>query len=64
MSLPIKNEVKEYFEKLWGDCNRGAKWKGYRIRTLQDDVDSGDAIILDEDDLINYETDRKALPPM
>lgn len=64
MSLPIKNEVKEYFEKLWGNCDRGAKWKGYRIRTLQDDVDSGDAIILDEDDLVNYETDGKALPPM
>ena len=64
MTLPIKNEVKEYFERLWGVCNRVSKWKGYRIRTLQDDVDSGDVIILDQDDLVNYETEGKALPPM
>jgi len=54
MSLPIKNEVKEYFERLWGDTESGCRWLGYRIRTLQDDIDSGDALILDEDDLIEY----------
>lgn len=64
MSLPIKNEVKEYFEKLWGDPERGSIWRGYRIRTLQDDVEAGDAVILGEDDLVNYGDDGKALPPM
>ena len=64
MSLPIKNEVKEYFDRLWGDADRGVKWIGYRIRTLQDDVDSGEVIILEEDDLVKFETDGAAAPPM
>ena len=64
MSLPIKNEVKEYFDRLWGDAERGVKWIGYRIRTLQDDVDSGEVIILEENDLVKYETDGAAAPPM
>jgi P4 family phage/plasmid primase-like protien len=64
MSLPIKNEVREYFEKLWGETSRGVKWHGYRIRTIQDDIDSGEAFILDNDDLVNYEQDGKALPPL
>lgn len=64
ISLPIKNEVKEYFENLWGDCERGGRWHGYRIRTLQDDLDSGDAVILEDDDLVEYGNDGKALPPL
>ena len=54
-SVPIKNEIRDYFERLWGEPNRGYIWKGYRIRTLQDDLESGDAIIMNEEDLINYD---------
>jgi P4 family phage/plasmid primase-like protien len=61
MSLPIKNEVKEYFDRLWGESERNIKWNGYRIRTLQDDVDSGEVVILDEDDLVKYD---QSAPPM
>lgn len=64
MTLPIKNEVKEYFERLWGDADPGVRWSGYRIRTLQDDVDDGEAIILDDEDLVNYDDDGNCLPPM
>jgi P4 family phage/plasmid primase-like protien len=64
MSLPIKNEVKEYFDRLWGESERGIKWDGHRIRTLQDDVDSGEVIILEEDDLVKYDKNTKTLPPM
>jgi len=39
MSLPLKNDVKEYFEKLWGPPVVG-KWRGYRIRTIRDNEDS------------------------
>ena len=39
MSLPVKNDVKEYFEKLWGTPIAG-KWKGYRIRTIRDQEES------------------------
>ena len=55
MQLPIKNDVKEYFETLWGDSESGFRWYGYRIRTLQDDVESGDAVILNETDLVKYD---------
>jgi len=54
MSLPIKNQVKDYFEKLWGEPGRGCRWRGYRIRTLEEEVASGEVIILEPDDLINY----------
>ena len=62
MTLPIKNEVKEYFEKLWGEP-RGARWPGYRIRTLEEDIEDGEALLITEDDLVNYETEGIALPP-
>ena len=41
MHLPIKNQLKEYFQKLWGEPERGCRWEGYRIRTLQEEVDQG-----------------------
>lgn len=62
MQLPIKNEVREYFENLWGDCERGTRWYGHRIRTLQDDIDSGDAVVLDDNDLIDY--NKNGAPPV
>lgn len=58
-SLPIKNEVKEYFVKVWGEPGRGCQWNGHRIRTMQDDLDNDDAIILEEDDLVYEEEDGK-----
>ena len=64
MPLPIKNEVKDYFEKLWGDMERGARWRGYRIRTLEEDIADGEAVILTTDDLADYDEGGKALPPM
>ena len=41
-TLPIKNEVKEYFIKLWGEPTRN-RWIGYKIKLLDDD----DVIIID-----------------
>ena len=32
--VPIKNDVKEYFARLWGTPQRGWKWKGYKIQTI------------------------------
>ena len=64
MSLPIKNEVREYFENLWGPCDRGIRWYGFRVKTLQDDLESGDAVILDDNDLIKYGNDGRAMPPL
>ena len=49
-SIPIKNDVKEYFEKLWGEMKKSRKWKGFRLRTIQDDIEDGDAICIYNDD--------------
>ena len=62
--LLVKNEVKEYFVRTWDEPARGCIWYGYRIRTMQDDLESGNIVILDDDDLEDYEEEGKALPPM
>ena len=56
-SLPVKDEVEKYFSKVWDEPEKGKKWKGYRIRTLQDDIDNGDAVVLDDEDYIEYDED-------
>lgn len=50
-SIPIKNEVKEYFERMWGEAEVGMKWYGYRFITTEEEIANGNAIELDEDDL-------------
>lgn len=49
--IPVKNDVKIYFVKLWGEPGKGCKWDGYRISTLDDD---NDMVILEKDDLRDY----------
>lgn len=44
-SLPIKNEIKDYFEKLWGPI-RGNKWFGYRIKNYEEELENGDIVEL------------------
>ena len=53
--IPVRTEVEEYFARLWGEPEKGKKWRGYRIRTLQDEIDAGDAIVLEEKDLVGNE---------
>ncbi len=63
--VPIKNEIEEYFSRLWGDPDKGKKWNGYRIKTIQDDIDNGDVIILKNEDLTReYEDNTKFMPPL
>lgn len=64
ISVPIKNEVKEYFERIWGEAERGGRWKGYRIRTLDEDIIEGNAVILHHSDLVDYGENGKAVPPL
>jgi P4 family phage/plasmid primase-like protien len=54
-TLPNKNEIEEYFCKLWGNPQSGKKWKGFRRRTIQDDIADGNVVILEEDDFVQYE---------
>ena len=35
------------------------KWSGYKIHSLSDDIEAGEAIVMDEDDLVDY-----GKPPM
>ena len=64
ISVPIKNEVKEYFERIWGESERGGRWQGYRIRTLDEDLADGSAIILNHSELVDYEENGRAVPPL
>lgn len=48
-TLPIKDDISEYFEKAWGNSDKGRKWHGYRFRTLKDDIDEGEVIVMEYD---------------
>ena len=48
-SVPPKHMVKDYFTKTWGDMDTGAKWTGYRLRTMEDDCGVSDEDADEED---------------
>jgi P4 family phage/plasmid primase-like protien len=45
-TIPIKNDVKEYFMRVWGDPLKGFKWKGYKPRVMEQE----EIIALEEED--------------
>lgn len=55
-NIPVKNNAEEYFIKAWGTQDYGKSWNGYRLKTLQDDLQSGNAHNLEDDDLVNYDS--------
>lgn len=54
-SIPIRNDIQEYFTKLWDEPEKGLKWYGYRIKTLDEEIENGDIIVLGENDIVEYE---------
>jgi P4 family phage/plasmid primase-like protien len=36
-TISEKQDVKEYFVRLWGDFNKGTSWNGYRFKTQMDE---------------------------
>ena len=54
-SVPIRNDVQEYFTKLWDEPEKGMRWYGYRIKTLDEEIENGDIIILGENDIVEYD---------
>ena len=46
-----QNEVKEYFERMWGEVGVDKRWSGYRFMTVQENIDNGNMIELNEEDL-------------
>ena len=66
--IPSKEDMKEELIKKWGELTKGYKWKGYRLRTPEDDEREGKAIIIREEDLADetsfptdYEENNKFL---
>lgn len=65
-------EVQDYFETIWGTCESGKKWSGYRLREHKDDVKEGKVIVLgggggeegDGEDIIIDEDEDNNLPFM
>jgi len=49
-SLYTKNEVQEQLEKLWGPYEKGKKWKGYRLISLQEMFNEGKFETINDDD--------------
>jgi P4 family phage/plasmid primase-like protien len=62
--IPSKEDMKEELVRKWGELNAAHKWKGYRIRTLEDDEKDGKTLILRETDRLDedkeyYDTENK-----
>lgn len=50
--LPVKNDVKEHFIKLWGEPI-SFRWFGYKFKDEKEIQQEGNAIILNETDLLS-----------
>ena len=43
----------------WGSLTaNGIIWKGYKISSLQQDMKQGDAFVMDDDELLDYEEEN------
>ena len=51
-SIPVKNDIKEFFSKLWGDPT-GLRWKDKKIKSLQDNLEDGDAIEFYDEEVVS-----------
>lgn len=49
--LPVKSDVKDYFVKIWGDPDRLGNWKGFRLMLLEDQMETGQVMVLSESQL-------------
>ena len=56
--IPSKEEMREELIKKWGELTVTHKWKGYRIRTVEDDEKEGKALILREGDFDEKEEEK------
>lgn len=54
-SLPVKNDLKEYFTKLWGEPEIGTIWRGHRQKGLNDELTEGKTILLGQEDIVDYD---------
>ncbi len=55
ITIPDKGDMQEDLLKRWGKVGLNHKWKGYRLRSAEDDEKDGLAIVLREEDLLNEE---------
>lgn len=57
--IPSKEDMKSNLIKKWGELTKGYKWRGFRLRTPEDDEKDGNAIILRDDDLLSPPDKKK-----
>jgi P4 family phage/plasmid primase-like protien len=58
-SLPVKNDLKEYFTKLWGEPGPGTVWIGRRQKGMQDEIVEGKTLIVGQEDLVDYDAEEE-----
>lgn len=57
--IPSKEDMKNELIKKWGDLTKSHKWRGYRLRTLEDDEKDGRAIVIRDEDLAPNDEEEK-----
>lgn len=57
--VPSKEDMKNELVRKWGELGKGHKWKGYRLRTIDDDEKEGKALVLREDDLLEEDGEEE-----
>jgi len=42
-----KQDLQDFLIKKWGQMSKSFRWRGWRVREMQDDIDDGDVLILE-----------------
>ena len=45
--LQTKQDIQCYFVKIWGPISKSYRWRGWRVRTIDDDIASGDVLVVE-----------------
>lgn len=54
-TMPLRNDLQEYFTKVWDEPEKGLKWYGYKVKSLDEEIEDGNAFILGDGDLQEYD---------
>lgn len=50
-NVPSRADVKDSFLRIWGEPDRLGAWKGFRLTTLEDKMETGEVMVLTDKDL-------------
>jgi phage/plasmid-associated DNA primase len=54
-TMPLRNDLQEYFTKVWEEPEKGLKWYGFKVKSLEEEIEEGNAFVLGEEDLQEYD---------